>query len=68
VRALADHLARSVRSQERPLGIEGMDSAQWVLIDFGDVVVHIQIEQVREYYDLDGLFANATEVPCLAKT
>ncbi|MCB9643772.1 MAG: ribosome silencing factor [Myxococcales bacterium] len=39
-----------------PLGVEGLHKAQWVLLDFGDVVVHVFYGPVRDYYDLDRLW------------
>jgi len=47
----------------RPLGIEGMNEGRWVLIDYGDVMVHVFQEPVRQFYDLDGLWRDALEVP-----
>ena len=59
-RALADHLQRSMRDHKvRPLGVEGEDTGQWILLDFGDVIVHVLQEQARDYYDLDGLWIDA---------
>ena len=43
----------------RPLAIEGFTHGQWVLMDFGDVVVHIFYETVREFYNLERLWAQA---------
>lgn len=43
-------------------GIEGIDSGRWVLMDFGDVVVHIFLDPVRGLYDLEGLFHMAAQV------
>lgn len=43
----------------RPLAIEGFTHGQWVLVDFGDVVVHIFYETVREFYNLEGLWKQA---------
>ncbi len=45
-----------------PLAVEGMDEGRWVLIDYGDVMVHVFQEPVREFYDLDGLWSEAAEV------
>lgn len=45
-----------------PLAVEGMNEGRWVLIDYGDVMVHIFQEPVREFYDLDGLWSEAPEV------
>ena len=57
-----------------PIGIEGLNEGRWVLIDYGDVMVHIFHEPVRLFYDLDGLWSDAEEVavkdetPVLART
>ena len=45
-----------------PLAVEGMNEGRWVLIDYGDVMVHAFQEPVREFYDLDGLWSEASEV------
>ncbi len=63
-RALADHLRRSLREQGvRPVGVEGEESGHWVLLDYGDVIVHVMQEQTRTYYDLDGLWIDARRLP-----
>ena len=46
-----------------PIGIEGLNEGRWVLIDYGDVMVHIFHEPVRLFYDLDGLWSDAEEIP-----
>ena len=43
----------------KPLAIEGFTHGQWVLLDFGDVVVHIFYETVRQFYNLEGLWVQA---------
>lgn len=45
------------------LGVEGMKEGRWVLLDYGDVMVHVFQEPVRLFYDLDGLWRDAKEVP-----
>jgi ribosome-associated protein len=45
------------------LGAEGMESGQWILVDFNDVVVHIFQQEIRELYNIEGLF---TDVPRVA--
>jgi ribosome-associated protein len=46
----------------RPLSIEGYTAGQWVILDFGDVLVHIFYEPVRAFYDLERLWARAPRV------
>jgi len=45
-----------------PLSIEGLTRGQWVLLDFSDVIVHVFYQLVREFYDLEGLWAHAPRV------
>lgn len=45
-----------------PISVEGMGRGHWVLMDFADVIVHIFYQPVREFYDLDGLWADAPKV------
>ena len=44
-------------------GIEGYDEANWVLIDYGNVVIHIFTDESRQYYDLEQLWCEAKNVP-----
>lgn len=46
----------------KPIAVEGLEKAHWVLIDFGGVIAHVFYESVREMYDLEGLWTNATIV------
>jgi ribosome-associated protein len=46
----------------RPLSIEGMQRGQWVLLDCGDVIVHVFYQPVREFYDLERLWEHASRV------
>jgi len=64
VQAVADsvHLGLKKDHATMPLAIEGMKEGRWVLIDYGDVMVHIFQDSVREYYDLDGLWSEAAEL------
>lgn len=41
-----------------PLRVEGMDDQRWVLLDYGDIVVHVFLQEVREYYDLEHLWSD----------
>lgn len=46
-------------AKAHPLGREGVEEARWVLLDYGDVVVHIFIQEEREYYQLERLWKDA---------
>jgi ribosome-associated protein len=59
-RAIADAIREaSTRRGEKPLGVEGYDEGRWVLIDLGDVIVHVFQSEVREAYDLERLWSDA---------
>lgn len=45
-----------------PFGIEGFSYAHWVLMDYGDVIVHIFLEETRKYYDLERLWLDAPRI------
>ena len=64
VAAIRDHLKRQTRNNLalRHTSIEGDGTNQWVIIDYGDVVVHIFFDPVREYYQLEGLWADAPQL------
>lgn len=58
VKALADSvLERTREAGVRPLGVEGERAAEWVLVDLGDVVVHVMQPRVREFYQLEKLWS-----------
>ena len=60
VQAIAEGIEAHLAQQGvRPLSTEGLPRAQWVLMDYGDVVVHIFYVPVRRFYDLDRLWARA---------
>jgi ribosome-associated protein len=64
VRTIAEEVeARLKRLQGRsPLRTEGLDDARWVLLDYGDVVVHVFNDEARRYYDLERLWSDATRI------
>ena len=47
---------------DRRLSIEGYQDSRWILLDYGTIVVHLLDEEIREYYDLESLWAEATYV------
>ncbi len=63
VSAITDELLRTAEGNGFKItGVEGTENNLWVLVDFGDVVVHIFHEPVRLFYDLDGLWRDAEEI------
>ena len=63
VQAICRHLTKKMRDEGfRASGVEGEQEGQWVLMDYGDVVVHIFYEPIREFYDLEGLWIEAPRV------
>ena len=57
VLALAERLrAAGARHGLKPTGIEGERDGEWVLLDFGDLIVHLMLPATREFYDLEGLW------------
>ena len=65
VRRLVDDIEEKVREAtgRSPVRSEGVQEQQWVLIDYGDVVVHVFLEEVREFYEIERLYR---DVPVIA--
>lgn len=64
VTALASGIEEALRKRnKRALAVEGLPHANWVLMDFGDVVVHVFQDDARAAYDIDGLWMDARRVP-----
>ena len=60
VQAISDAVHKALKEmKEDVLGMEGYEEGRWVLIDSGEIVIHIFQETVREYYDLEGLWIDA---------
>ena len=64
VRTIVDEVERALKDSdgEGPRAVEGLDDATWVLMDYGDVIVHVFQNETRDYYDLDRLWADAPAV------
>jgi ribosome-associated protein len=64
-RTIVDEIEAAMRAHDgsSPLGVEGLEDATWMLLDYGDVVVHVFLDETRAFYDLDRLWADATRVP-----
>ena len=57
-RSIVDKISEKAKRSKHPiLGIEGYDSAQWILIDLGEVIVHVMLDEVRAFYKLDDLWS-----------
>jgi len=63
VQAISRHLNSRMREKGfRAYGVEGEQEGQWILMDYGDIVIHIFYHPVREFYDLEGLWGEAPRV------
>jgi ribosome-associated protein len=63
VRAIAEYIEAEFRNKSmRPLSVEGLRYAHWVLIDYGDIIVHVFEDQTRNYYELEKLWLDAPRV------
>ena len=64
VKAIADEVVRQAKKLDcQPLGVEGEREAEWVLVDLGDVVVHVMLPRVREFYALERLWTVGDQPP-----
>lgn len=58
VASIADEVVRLAKQAgTQPLGVEGADEAEWVLVDLGDIVVHVMQPRIREFYGLERLWS-----------
>ena len=61
VSALAEQVTDELRQHDmRPLGTEGQQVSEWVLVDYGDVVVHVMLSETRAFYDLERLWSDGS--------
>ena len=67
VRTIVDEVERQLKENHdrRPNRVEGKSDAYWVLMDYGDFVVHVFLEDARRFYDLEHLWSDAPRVPWL---
>jgi ribosome-associated protein len=67
IQAIGDEVNLQMKRQagELPLSVEGYDQAEWLLADYGDLLVHVFSPKAREYYDLERLWrgAKSVEIP-----
>lgn len=63
VSAIADHIERFLKKKGvRPLGVEGKGEGHWVLMDYGNVIIHVFYSETRTFYDLEGLWIDAKKI------
>ena len=63
VQAIAQHLQSRMKEEGfTRFGVEGERDGHWILVDYGDVVIHLFYQPVREFYDLEGLWVEAPRV------
>lgn len=64
IQAVSDAVGEEMKKHgETPVSWEGYNNAEWILMDYGDLIVHIFSEKARTYYDLERLWRHAKEVP-----
>lgn len=60
VSAIAEHIERFLKKNKvRPISVEGKREGHWVLMDYGDVLIHVFFDETRRFYDLEGLWSDA---------
>ena len=63
VQAITDHLLEMMKEKGvRALGVEGYKEGRWILLDFGDLVIHVFFEETRRFYDLERLWGHAPQL------
>lgn len=64
VRTLADEIELQITEAggPKPLRIEGLDDLRWVLVDYGEFVVHVFLQETREYYELERLWSDVPRI------
>jgi ribosome-associated protein len=67
VGAMADHLARALKTAGQHVQIEGLPQCDWVLVDAGDILVHLFRPEVRVFYNLEKMWGAAAEARAKAQ-
>ena len=61
--AIADSIRQGLKKFGKALDVEGVKEGKWIVIDYGDVIVHVFQEDIRRYYNLDELWSMAARIP-----
>ena len=61
IETMADKMVKNLRNElgEKPLHYEGRENAEWILLDYFDVVIHLFLKEKREFYELESLWGDA---------
>ena len=64
MRTIADEIETRIRAEGggSPLRLEGLRDLQWVLVDYGDIVIHVFLEETRRFYDIERLYRDVPRV------
>jgi ribosome-associated protein len=70
VKTIVEEVERAIAEHDgsRPRSVEGLGDASWVLLDYGDLVVHVFLAETRAFYDLDRLWADAPSIPVASES
>lgn len=64
VKSIADEVVKFAKEAGvMPLGVEGQSEAEWVLVDLGDIIVHVMLPRIREFYGLERLWTVGDDAP-----
>lgn len=62
VQAIADSVKMELKPFDKPIDMEGFEEGRWVVIDYGDIIVHVFQEEIRRIYNLDELWGRAPQL------
>jgi ribosome-associated protein len=62
VQAIADSVKQGMKPFDKAIDMEGYDQGRWIVVDYGDVIIHVFQEEVRAQYNLEDLWSRAREV------
>jgi ribosome-associated protein len=64
VKAIADSIVIHLKEEGYgPISVEGYSEGRWIIVDFGDMVVHVFLDALRDYYDIEALWQEGKKVP-----